>query len=116
MILATTAFVVPAAILSATAPMLVRGTLTDLATSGSIVGRLSAVGTVGAITGTFLTGFVLLGLFPTRVLIVSIGVGLAVIGVVLTPVAAPTGEGTGRAGGRRRPADRRARRGPAVAV
>ncbi len=83
-ILATTAFVVPAAILSATAPMLVRGTLTDLATSGSIVGRLSAVGTVGAITGTFLTGFVLLGLFPTRVLIVAIGVGLAVIGVVLS--------------------------------
>jgi MFS family permease len=83
-LLATTAFVVPAAILSATAPMLVRGTLTDLATSGSIVGRLSAVGTVGAITGTFLTGFVLLGLFPTRVLIVSIGVGLVAIGVVLT--------------------------------
>ena len=83
-ILATTAFVLPAAILSATAPMLVRGTLTDLATSGSIVGRLSAVGTVGAITGTFLTGFVLLGLFPTRVLIVAIGVGLAAIGVVLS--------------------------------
>lgn len=83
-ILATTAFVVPAAILSATAPMLVRGTLTDLATSGSIVGRLSAVGTVGAITGTFLTGFVLLGLLPTRVLIVAIGVGLVAIGVVLS--------------------------------
>jgi SAM-dependent methyltransferase len=82
-VLATTAFVLPAAILSATAPMLVRATLTDLATSGSIVGRLSAVGTVGAITGTFLTGFVLLGLVPTRVLIVSIGVGLVVIGVVV---------------------------------
>ena len=83
-ILATTGFVVPAAVLSAVAPMLVRGTLTDLATSGSIVGRLSAIGTVGAITGTFLTGFVLLGLVPTRVLIVSVGVGLALIGVVLT--------------------------------
>jgi SAM-dependent methyltransferase len=83
-ILATTAFVVPAAILSATAPMLVRATLTDVATSGSIVGRLSAVGTVGAITGTFLTGFVLLGLFPTRVLIVATGIGLAGIGVILS--------------------------------
>ena len=83
-VLATTAFVMPAAILSATAPMLVRGTLTDLATSGSIVGRLSAVGTVGAITGTFATGFVLLGLFPTRLLIVGVGVGLAGIGIVLT--------------------------------
>jgi SAM-dependent methyltransferase len=83
-ILATTGFVAPATILSATAPMLVRGTLTDIATSGSIVGRLSAVGTVGAITGTFLTGFVLLGLVPTRVLIVVVGAGLAAIGVVLT--------------------------------
>ncbi len=83
-VLATTAFVLPAAILSATAPMLVRGTLTDLATSGSIVGRLSAVGTIGAITGTFATGFVLLGLVPTSVLIVAIGVGLVAIGVILT--------------------------------
>ena len=83
-LLATTGFVLPAAIISSTAPMLVRGTLTDLATSGSIVGWLSAVGTVGAITGTFLTGFVLLGLFPTRVLIVAIGIGLAAIGIVLT--------------------------------
>jgi spermidine synthase len=83
-ILATTGFVVPAAVLSAVAPMLVRGTLTDLATSGSIVGRLSAIGTVGAITGTFLTGFVLLGLVPTRLLIVTVGIALAVIGVGLT--------------------------------
>jgi SAM-dependent methyltransferase len=92
--LATTAFVLPAAILSATAPMLVRATLSDVATSGSIVGRLSAVGTVGAITGTFLTGFVLLGLVPTRVLIVAIGIGLVAIGVVLTVWLRRGGTGT----------------------
>jgi spermidine synthase len=91
--LATTGFVVPAALLSAIAPMLVRGTLTDLASSGSIVGRLSAIGTAGAIAGTFLTGFVLLGLFPTRVLIVSVGIGLAVVGVVLTLWHRQTGRG-----------------------
>jgi SAM-dependent methyltransferase len=83
-VLATTGFVVPAAVLSAVAPMLVRGTLTDLASSGSVVGRLSAIGTVGAITGTFLTGFVLLGLIPTRILVVSVGIGLAVVGAALT--------------------------------
>jgi SAM-dependent methyltransferase len=83
-LLATTGFVIPAAVLSAIAPMLVRGTLTDVASSGSIVGRLSAIGTVGAITGTFLTGFVLLGLVPTRILIVSTGFGLVVVGAVLT--------------------------------
>ena len=82
--LATVAFVAPAAILSAVGPMIVRATLTDLATSGSIVGRLSAIGTVGAITGTLFTGFVLLGLVPTRVLIVAVGAVLVVIGLVLT--------------------------------
>lgn len=82
--LATVAFVAPAAILSAVGPMIVRATLTDLATSGSIVGRLSAMGTVGAVTGTLLTGFVLLGLFPTRVLIVAVGALLVVIGLALT--------------------------------
>ena len=82
--LATVAFVAPAAILSAVAPMLVRATLTDIETSGSTVGRLSAIGTVGAISGTFLTGFVLLGLVPTSVLIVAVGGLLVVVGLALT--------------------------------
>ncbi len=82
--LATVGFVAPAAILSAVAPMLVRATLTDLATSGTIVGRLSAIGTVGAITGTFLTGFVLLGLVPTRLLIVTVGGLLVLVGLTLS--------------------------------
>lgn len=92
-VLATTGFVIPAAVLSAAGPMLVRGTLTDLETSGSIVGRLSAIGTVGAITGTFATGFVLLGLVPTRILIVSVGIALAVIGIILTLVFRRRGRG-----------------------
>jgi spermidine synthase len=82
--LAVAAFVAPAALLSAVAPMIVRATLTDLATSGSIVGRLSAIGTAGAITGTFLTGFVLLGLVPTRLLIVVVGGLLVLVGLGLT--------------------------------
>jgi predicted membrane-bound spermidine synthase len=96
-VLATTGFVIPAAVLSAAAPMLVRGTLTDLATSGSIVGRLSAIGTVGAITGTFATGFVLLGLVPTRVLIVSVGIVLVAIGLALTLGLRRTGRGSASA-------------------
>lgn len=93
-VLATTGFVIPAAVLSAIGPMLVRGTLTDVASSGSIVGRLSAIGTVGAITGTFLTGFVLLGLIPTRVLIVSVGFGLVVVGTVLAAWLRQRGPGS----------------------
>lgn len=80
-LLAAVGFVAPAAILSAAAPLVVRATLRDMATSGSVVGWLSAAGTAGAILGTFLTGFVLLGLVPTRVLIVGVGVLLVVLGI-----------------------------------
>jgi MFS family permease len=82
--LATVGFVLPAILLSAVAPMIVRASLTDVATSGAVVGKLSAAGTIGAISGTFLTGFVLLGLAPTRALIVGVGVLLVAIGLAVT--------------------------------
>ena len=83
LLLSLVAFTLPAAILAAVAPMLVRATITDVASSGSLVGRLSAIGTVGALVGTFLTGFVLLGVVPVRTLIVGTGVLLLIAGVAL---------------------------------
>lgn len=80
-LLAATGFIAPATILSTAGPLVVRATLRDVATSGSVVGRLSAAGTCGAILGTFLTGFVLLGLLPTRVLIVTVGALLVLLGI-----------------------------------
>jgi spermidine synthase len=82
-ILSAVGFVAPAAVLSAIAPLIVRARLTDVTTSGALVGRLSAIGTAGALAGTFLTGFVLLGLVPTRLLIVSVGALLVVVGVAV---------------------------------
>jgi spermidine synthase len=80
--LAAAGFVLPATILSAVGPMIVRASLIDLGTSGALVGRLSAIGTAGAITGTFLTGFVLLGLVPTRPLIAGVGALLVGVGIL----------------------------------
>jgi spermidine synthase len=82
-VLAMTGFLLPATILSAVAPMIVRSAIRDVATSGSIVGRLSAIGTAGAITGTFLSGFWLLGVVPTRLLILSTGALLVLVGIVV---------------------------------
>ena len=82
-VLATVGFVLPAATLSAVAPMVVRATIVDVATSGSLVGRLSAAGTIGAIGGTFLTGFVLLGAVPTRTIILVTGALLVLLGLAL---------------------------------
>lgn len=83
-LLAATGFFLPAAILSSVAPMIVRSAIRDVASSGTIVGRLSAIGTVGAIIGTFATGFFLLGFVPTRLLILATGTLLVLIGVVVT--------------------------------
>jgi spermidine synthase len=83
LLLSLIAFTLPAAVLAAVAPMLVRATITDVASSGSLVGRLSAIGTAGALVGTFLTGYVLLGVVPVRALIIGTGLLLVVAGVAL---------------------------------
>jgi SAM-dependent methyltransferase len=93
-VLAAAGFVVPATILSAVGPMIVRATIVDVGSSGALVGRLSAVGTIGAIAGTFLTGFVLLGLVPTRLIIVGTGGLLVLLGAAIV-----LGGGRGRGGG-----------------
>ncbi len=73
------AFFVPTAVLSAVTPMVVKLQLGDLADTGAVVGRLSAIGTVGALVGTFATGFVLVAAWPTRPIIRVVG-GLLIAG------------------------------------
>jgi spermidine synthase len=74
-------FFAPAAVLSAVAPTIVKLQLHDLRATGTVVGRLSAVGTAGAIAGTFLTGFVLLGAFATSAIVITLGIALIVVGI-----------------------------------
>jgi spermidine synthase len=82
-LLASVGFVAPATILAAVGPIVVRASLVDVETGGSLVGRLSAIGTLGALVGTFGTGFILLGLLPTRTIVVVTGVVLIVLGLGL---------------------------------
>lgn len=81
--LTTTAFLLPTAVLSAVTPMVVKLQLADLADTGAVVGRLSAVGTVGALVGTFVTGFVLVAAWPTRPIIRVVGGALVLGGLAL---------------------------------
>ena len=95
LLLAALAFTAPAALLSAVAPVIVRATIRDVETSGSVVGRLSAVGTAGAIAGTFLTGYVLLGFIPVRALIAGTGLVLVLLGLAVgLRLRRPPGTGT----------------------
>ncbi len=79
----TVGFFAPAALLSAVSPIVVKIRLASLDRTGSVVGIYSAIGTAGAIFGTFVTGFVLIAAFPTRPIVAVVGGSLTVTGVAL---------------------------------
>jgi spermidine synthase len=57
--------------------------LQSLDETGTIVGSLSALGTAGAIFGTFVTGFVLIAALPSRPITWAVGGALVAVGTVL---------------------------------
>jgi len=73
----------PAAVLSAVTPAVVRLQLRDLAVSGTVVGRLSAWATSGALAGVFGTGFVLVPLLPVSGAVLLVGMALVLTGLAL---------------------------------
>ena len=73
-------------VLSTVTPGVVKLRLRTLAETGQTVGRLSAAGTLGALAGTFLTGFVLLAALPTSTLLLLTGLLLVATGLVVTVV------------------------------
>ena len=86
LLVVTVTVFVPAAVLSAVPPMVVKLVLSTLTETGSVVGRLSGVSTLGAILATFLTGFVLVAYVPTSVILFGTG-GLLVVGGLAFVVA-----------------------------
>lgn len=82
-LLTAAAFLAPVTVLSAVAPMIAKLRLDSLAQTGSVVGGLSAAGTVGAIAGTFFAGFILVTAVPSRPAVIVIGAVLVAVGVVV---------------------------------
>ncbi|HET7443442.1 MAG TPA: fused MFS/spermidine synthase [Solirubrobacterales bacterium] len=90
------ALVPAAAVLSAVSPAVAHLQLHDLHASGTIVGRLSAWATAGALLGTFGAGFVVIPLMPVGTAVLVIGLLLVLVGIGLgmtTRLLAPAGIG-----------------------
>ncbi len=83
LLLAAVAVVVPAALLSAVPPMVVKLQLASLDETGTVVGRLSGIGTLGGIAATFVTGFVLIAILPSSVILVGTGAVTVLAGVAV---------------------------------
>jgi hypothetical protein len=94
-LLALFAFLPPAAVLSAVTPTTVKLQLASLRETGAVVGRFSALGTAGALVGTFLTGFALVAELATTPIVLGVGGALVAAGIALSAVL-----GRGRRRGR----------------
>jgi len=90
-ILTASAFFWPSLTLSTVTPIVVKLRLRSLEETGSVVGSLSAVGTIGALAGTFVTGFMLLAAMPSRSLVLVVGALLVVVGLPLLVRSASRG-------------------------
>ena len=84
-LLATVGFFLPSAILSAVSPTVVKLQLSSLEETGAVVGWLSALGTIGGLFGTFVTGFLLVATAPTPPIIYGVGGALILSGLLLWP-------------------------------
>ena len=65
-------FALPSLLCGMVSPYAVRLAITDSETSGTIIGRLNAISTVGSIVGTFLGGFVLISWFGSTETILGV--------------------------------------------
>jgi spermidine synthase len=83
LLIAAVAVVVPAALLSAVPPMVVKLQLASLSETGAVVGRLSGIGTLGGIAATFGTGFLLIAILPSSVILVGTGALTVVAGIAV---------------------------------
>lgn len=75
-ILSVLLFFVPSFLLGMISPVAVKLAVRDLDTTGSVVGRIYALSTLGSIAGTFVTGFFLVARFGTRATVIGVGVVL----------------------------------------
>lgn len=81
--LAVSGFFLPAALWSTVTPLVAKVLLRSTDETGRVVGLVSAVGTAGALFGTFITGFVLVAELPSRPIVFGTAGVLAAGGLAL---------------------------------
>jgi predicted membrane-bound spermidine synthase len=75
-------FFIPGCLIGTVSPVVVRLTLQSLNKAGNIIGKIYAISTLGAIIGTFATGFLLISWMGTRNIIFAMGIILLVTSLI----------------------------------
>lgn len=76
-------FALPALVLSMVSPLAIKLTLKDLKQTGGIVGTIYAVSTIGAIVGTFMTGFYFILWFGVSMIVWLVAGVLLITGIIV---------------------------------
>ncbi len=82
LLITTIIFFGPACILGMISPVVVKLTLSNLAKTGNVVGKIYAFSTLGSILGTFATGFYLVSWMGTRHILITMGIILILSGLI----------------------------------
>lgn len=90
-VITTTIFLPPSFILGMVSPVVIKLTLRDMAHAGGVVGKIYALSTLGSIVGTFATGFFLVQVLGTRMIVVSVAVVLVILALVCGELARARG-------------------------
>jgi predicted membrane-bound spermidine synthase len=85
-------FFVPSTLFGTISPVVIKLCLNDLATAGKKVGSIYAVSTVGSIAGTFSTGFLLISLFGTTLIVWGVGALMVITGVIFCTLLVGKGQ------------------------
>ena len=80
--LTTALFFIPCAILGMISPIVAKLAVSDLAKTGSTVGKIYAAGALGSIVGTFATGFVLISWFGSFTIVLGVALLLLTMGLL----------------------------------
>jgi len=76
-------FAVPGAFLGMVSPFVVRLAVQDVGSTGTIVGRLYALSSIGSILGTFLGGFILISIFKVGTILFLIAGVLVLVALIV---------------------------------
>jgi predicted membrane-bound spermidine synthase len=79
-------FFVPSLLFGTISPVVIKLSLNNLASAGSKVGSIYAVSTVGSIVGTFLTGFWLISVFGTTLIVWEVSALMIASGIIFCTI------------------------------
>lgn len=82
LLITTIVFFIPACVLGMISPVVVKLALNNLSKTGNVVGKIYAFSTLGAILGTFATGFFLVSWMGTRNILMTMGIILILSGLI----------------------------------